>query len=524
MATAYGNTEYQTHYLNLAYTPSKAISLMIASEVFHKLPRLKSYGVYPLDSVFDMFRVSYKNSLSEMSSEEKFYYSNSTGTKPKNVSQLKHIAGVGNSSVVEYEGTGAYFLDKISDGIWRLEVMPDAILIRDPFEKASPKKEVTRIQWQKNRMQVMLDELGTNYNVKAINDDNTYNTTSGGTSFLVQPGVYIIANKGTPNNLKLYPSKIGAINIKEFVAPKPLSIEPFISHTPIKEVSANKLFKVSARIVGIDSSDKLSVEFRNSSNKWKTISLQKRMPYEFVAEVPADMVTPGLIEYRIIIQKPKGGFYTFPGNYKGDPYAWDYYHNDTWQTLVVSEKVPLKLFDPKKDKGDLMLYNPDWKNNSIEYITADSTDELILKATMNKPVSDQIIGWQYYFADNLNRRRNEISSQKKLVIKARASNIQSAKMKVALILNNGSSYAVYTKLNDTFQNIEIPLSDFKKDSALLLPRPYPGFLPLYFKANTDSLFNIVNAEKLEVSFGYETPQIDPGKTRSLEIGSVWLKK
>ncbi len=34
MATAYANTEYQTHYLNLAYTPSKAISLLIASKHF----------------------------------------------------------------------------------------------------------------------------------------------------------------------------------------------------------------------------------------------------------------------------------------------------------------------------------------------------------------------------------------------------------------------------------------------------------------------------------------------------------
>jgi hypothetical protein len=34
IALAYANTEYQTHYLNLAYTPSKAISFMIASKVF----------------------------------------------------------------------------------------------------------------------------------------------------------------------------------------------------------------------------------------------------------------------------------------------------------------------------------------------------------------------------------------------------------------------------------------------------------------------------------------------------------
>ena len=50
IATAYGNTEYQTHYLNLAYTPSKAISLLIASKVFHKIPRLKNYGSYPADT------------------------------------------------------------------------------------------------------------------------------------------------------------------------------------------------------------------------------------------------------------------------------------------------------------------------------------------------------------------------------------------------------------------------------------------------------------------------------------------
>ncbi len=39
LALAYANTEYQTHYLNLAYTPSKAISILIASRVFHEVPR-----------------------------------------------------------------------------------------------------------------------------------------------------------------------------------------------------------------------------------------------------------------------------------------------------------------------------------------------------------------------------------------------------------------------------------------------------------------------------------------------------
>ena len=141
LAIANVNTEYQTHYLNLAYTPSKAISVLIASRAFHKLSRKKNYGTYPADSVFDVFRVSYREQLSEMNTPQEFYHSNATNTKPADLSKLQHVAGVGNSSVVTYSGNGAYFLDKLDDGVWRLEVMPDAIHIRDPFERASPKKK-----------------------------------------------------------------------------------------------------------------------------------------------------------------------------------------------------------------------------------------------------------------------------------------------------------------------------------------------------------------------------------------------
>ncbi len=82
MAIANVNTEYQTHYLNLAYTPSKAVSMLIASEVFHKVPRLKKYDAYPADSSFDVFRVSHTSSLSEMNTADKFYYSNNTSSNP----------------------------------------------------------------------------------------------------------------------------------------------------------------------------------------------------------------------------------------------------------------------------------------------------------------------------------------------------------------------------------------------------------------------------------------------------------
>ena len=66
------NTEYQTHYLNVAYTPNKAIGLMIAAEAAQKVGRGESFGNYPADTLFNDFRVSYVQDLSELNDGEKF--------------------------------------------------------------------------------------------------------------------------------------------------------------------------------------------------------------------------------------------------------------------------------------------------------------------------------------------------------------------------------------------------------------------------------------------------------------------
>jgi len=143
---AYANTEFGTHYMNLAYAPQKALSLKIASEVFHTVPMYKDYGSYPRNASFDGFQVSYEKDLAEMVTEKKFIYTNHTTHAPTSAAKLEQVAGWGNSPLVNYAGTGAYFLNKLENGVWRLEVMPDAVWVRDPFEKASLKKSGCRNQ------------------------------------------------------------------------------------------------------------------------------------------------------------------------------------------------------------------------------------------------------------------------------------------------------------------------------------------------------------------------------------------
>jgi len=50
--------------------------------------------------------------------------------------------------VVSYEGHRAYLLDRLEKGVWRLEIMPDAVCVRDCFERASLKKKVAVILWK----------------------------------------------------------------------------------------------------------------------------------------------------------------------------------------------------------------------------------------------------------------------------------------------------------------------------------------------------------------------------------------
>ncbi len=509
--TAYSNTEYQTHYLNLAYTPAKAISLMIASEVFHKLPLRKSYGGFPADTLFDVFRLSYKQQLAEMNSAEKFYYTGHTSTMPVDVSKLKNIAGTGSSPLVSYEGTGAYFLDKRSDGQWRLEVMPDAIAVEDPFERASPSKHVVRIFHRANKMKIDLPDLGNQFSVRPVNEGNQAKISVSENSFYVSPGVYLLASANIEGRIQV-PEEW-----KKFYAPAADNLETVVVHHPTKSVTAGKSFKIQAQAAALADGDKVQVELRNSYGQWKTLDMQPVNAYQYQVEVPADMLQPGIINYRIIIRKKDGMAWFFPGNYKGRPYAWDEYRNESWEVMVMGPRSDIELFNPLHDRQKVILYNTDWRNNRVQYATTNTPGELSLKTIMTQPVAGQTMGWQFYFADKISGRQEELSGFTNIVVKARSTG--KTQVKISLITNEANAYATKIELDEEWKEYVIPLTALIKSDYILLPRPYPGFLPLMFSSSSTAPLKINDAEKLEISFS-----ADGVNEIGIEISSVSLRK
>jgi hypothetical protein len=511
MATAYANTEYQTHYLNLIYTPGKAISLLIASKVFHNLPRLESYGHYPQDSIFDVFTVSYKQQLSLMNSQQEYYYSNSTTVQPVNPANLNHIAGVGSSPIVQYSGTGSYFLDKVDEGTWLLEVMPDAISIRDPFEKASPRKEVTRVEWRRQDINISLASLGENFSV--VNLSNNVTQLVNGSHAVVTPGKYLLIRMGFRTTYKSNSAPL-------FSAPASSFADPYVVLNPFREVTAGKPFIIAATITGLDGNASVDLELRNSANKWKTVKMTGNSSYNYQAEVPAELANPGVINYRIIVHR-NDETYVFPGGLKGNPYAWDYIGEQTWSTYISAPGTPLLLFNTTADRNSLMLYNPDWRSGSVEYVTTDKPMELAVR-TVSKDNTFSM-GWQTYFADRIKGRITELPSFTTLVIRLRAAAQNNVQTKISIITDDGSAYGVYTEATKEFREVEIPLIAMRKDSCLLLPRGYPGFQPLYFTSAVSHPFDIIHAERLEVSFP-KSSLTKENEAVGIEVESAWLKK
>jgi len=518
-ALAYANTEYQTHYLNLLYTPSKAISLLIASKAFHKLPRLKPFGTYPIDSAFDVFRVSYKNSLSEMNSEEEFYYSNSTETRPVNLAKLKHVAGVGNSPIVKYQGVGAYFLDKLQDGAWMLEVYPDAIQVRDPFEKASPKKEVTRLNWNFNKMQINLPELGSDFYVVANTKAFAFGAAdkqNPGTEFSVSPGIYLLK---TPNSNADFPS-----SSNYFFPNKFSSDEIILRHEPYKEVTSGKSFTITVKIVGLDTGI-ATVQLNRLGGGFgvtRTIPLIRKSSSEYSAEVPADLVAPGLLTYRILLQKGNE-YHVFPGNHTENPFAWDNYNNETWQTFVVPENVKLEIFNAASDQS-IRTYPAFRRGFQTNYLTATEPGQLILRLSADDLSSVRAFGFTHYFADKFSGMTSELTSFDKLVIRARTGDTQSVKAKLTLINKDAFAFSVFVVLTNSFQDLTVSLDRLIPDSMLLLPRPYPEFMPVWFKAEGVSTFNLSEIEKIQITVGTDLNEAQLKKPYSLEVQSIWLAR
>ncbi len=171
---------------------------MIAARAMKVLPRGKEWGDYPQNSNFGPITVDWQADRSIYYDGETLLYSNGLQTnRPIETASLKQIAGTGSSTVVNYNGSGTYFLDKLADGVWMLEVYPGAKQLRDPFaHNPSLERQIFAYDINGGWMTIQLPDLGNHYHIHRclLPTEQTevhQVATQGG--FAVEPARYILS-------------------------------------------------------------------------------------------------------------------------------------------------------------------------------------------------------------------------------------------------------------------------------------------------------------------------------------------
>ncbi|OGX87087.1 glycoside hydrolase family protein [Hymenobacter glacialis] len=519
LAIADANTEYQTHYLNLAYTPAKALSLLIAGKVFRNVRRGQQFRRYPQDSVFNDFRVSYRQGLSEMNTPEEFYYTATTGTVPRQASKLRHVAGVGSSAVVRYGGLGAYFLDRLAPGVWRLEVMPDAVAIRDPFERASLSKAVTQILWNEQPLEISLADLGQSFTLKGLNEGNTAQAQATNGRATVRPGVYLLAAAGKATAAFTPQTVFNHLKLGEFAAPAPSQLGPQVRHTPAAQAAAGQPLSITATLTGLAPGDSVFLVAQHYYGRTRTLPMSMPAYATVAATVPADLLYAGQLRYWLVLKKGAQSL-TFPGGFVGQPRDWDYAHPEHYEVPIVASGTPLPLFRAHLDQERIEargIAPTAW----TDYVTTPA-GTLALRLVQGPPRSGQpaptgpAASLRAYFGDDLAGRQTDLAGFREVVVRARSSQ-PGAQVKVVLVTKDAVAYSAPLPVSAELQDVRIPLSAFQSEALLLVPRPYPGFLPLQFQPAAKPAFNITDTEAVQVVWDAATAVSSP---LSVDIESI----
>ncbi|MBR1578114.1 MAG: hypothetical protein IJ653_05990 [Bacteroidales bacterium] len=444
------NTEYRTHYMNLAYAPKKAMGLKIAGEVFRSTPRLKQFGRFPQDTTFGCFHVSHDPELAEMVSEEKFFYSGDTQSVPPAISSLKEIAGIGSSCLVRYAGRGIYFLDKLEDGVWRLELMPDATWVDNPFGRPELGREMSAIVWETYPMTIDLPDLGEGFSLRGINDGNDRRSTAIGRAVEVSPGTYLL--EAADRHSALGPDdRWKDIVLGEFAAPKPTR-GLYLVYTPMHELSRNVRPELSLEVISQRAPDAVRLEaFSLSPSRFPALDFERDGRYGWKVSLPEEMLREDMLAYRIAVVRDGKTVY-YPEDVSGG--QMDYINTAMYQLRIVDPEAPVVLLNVAEDLKELRRNHRHYPYRFRPSVLPGLAGVCV--------ASDGMVYASHYVSDRTAGRRSDLPGRKAVVVRAYARKGPSSQVWVVLQGTDGLEYGTQFRVGPDARDYRIPLSDFKR--------------------------------------------------------------
>ncbi len=410
------NYGWCTHYLNLIYAPGKTLSFALAAEAFRRTPRLARFGEYPASAAFGPFTLDFDRDMSVMRTDDAYLYANDTDLPPPHPERLERVFGCGSSPVVRYEGTGAYFLDRLGNGQWRLEVYPDAVWIDDPFAPTSLTREVSRVLWAEHPITVRLPDLGDSFQCQRIAPNAAASARAVSGSFSVTPGVYTLARQGAT-----LPTNVAA----EFWAPAPEYERPAVWWQTARRWRAGVALPVQVSVAARD------VKFvRLHITGGERLAMDHIAPYLYSASVPGERLVDGAVHLQLEVQTPTGAYW-FPAGATGQQ----------------KPREPFTVFQIDRNTAPHVRGSPACRA------------EVVSGSTLNV----ESAGFHGTAAAGLRlpASRPDQSDFDTLIVRGRATQAATDRVELGLVQADGKAYGIDVPLWNEQHDVRVPLVELK---------------------------------------------------------------
>ena len=499
--------------MNLLYTPQKALSFLISSHLFNT----ENISKKIIDTTsIDMGNVlvDYKSDLSLLNTPERFYYSNSNETEPVDVKKLKHIAGYGNSELVKYDGRGIYFLDKISDGLWKLEVYPDAVWLKDPFGRNGLDEPVAKLIWKPHQIKINLPGLNSDFKVYSIGESSQ---SAVDFSLKLQPGVYFITNDEN------FSVKNETVDYMDFEKIKKYGeyINSF-QLTEIKNITPSSYYENEEKKIIVDiysyeeNLDPVLFIKKTNWRSYQKFQMQKVDDFVYEFLLPPELSTNGLLNYFISLNKNESTL-TYPGKLKYLPEYWSFNPDDSYTLSILSSVNKILIYNPETDADNVIISNI-WRfaDYRIDYTFDEEFEQELSIDIIDIKDKFPELATQIYVGCYLNNIQHG-NAQLELEMRSTIKEIDSVSIRV--LYDNLSGFETKIPVSIEYEKINIPLLQPEKFKFALLPRPFPTFLPYWFESVPQpNSFSNLKPESIQIAI----PLPDPG--RELSEYGIKLKK
>jgi|HubBroStandDraft_1064217.scaffolds.fasta_scaffold00264_33 hypothetical protein len=481
LRTAPFNLGWQTHYLNLVHTPKKAVSAVIAAEAMRRLPRFQSYGRYPENLQFGDFRVSYEGDDAVLNADDAFMNAGATDLLPRNPKTLRRIVGFESSGAVDYEGSGAYFLDKVREGVWRLEVYPDEVLVRDPFEQPRPDKIVSRLLYRRWPMTLRLPDLGARYfaaPIKVPSDPGAAGRRAVNGEFPVEPGVWLLSRNDQVGRGEL-PAALSRVGFDEYHVNERLSYPDSVQSLAPKEFLAGAPVEIRALVAddGLPDEVKLWVRPAGMRGFGAPVPMKRSRGNEYAGVLAPGVLTPGLYEYAVSVKTGDRGA-TFPGGLPQLPGEWPFQADALWSFRITPAGTPLRLLNPKKDYARLSFVRPGerYRQPFFQLAPAEAADESALSLILPDLGKDTPARYAaaLFIGDIVAARAADAPRADAVDIKLQAVGGTAKTLEVVLIERDGAAWSTSVVAGKSWSTVRVPLENLHIARSIHIPSPFPG--------------------------------------------------